>query len=111
MTGRLLIAVAMLAAGRGQDAAQVAGRPPDRAAYEAARKQAGRDATAQVRLALWCEAHGMTAERMTHLAAAMLYDPSNALARGLLGLVARDGKWERPDQIAREAEDDSKRKA
>jgi hypothetical protein len=84
---------------------------PVRSAYEAARKEAGGDAQAQILLALWCEQHGMTAERMTHLAAAVLQDPSNALARGLMGLVAYNGKWERPDQISREAREDPKRKA
>jgi hypothetical protein len=112
MTGHLLIAMAIWAAGRGEESAPgTAIRPPDRAAYEAALKQAGRDAQAQVRLALWCEQHGMTAERMEHLAAAVLDDPSNALARGLMGLVAHDGKWERPDQIAREAKEDPKHQA
>ena len=52
----------------------------DRAAYEAAQAKAGRDAKAHVRLALWCESHGLGAERMKHLAMAVLYDPSNALA-------------------------------
>jgi tetratricopeptide (TPR) repeat protein len=105
MTGPLVVALAIVAAGGGED------RSPDRAAYEAARKGAGSDAAAQVRLALWCEQHGMTAERMKHLAAAVLADPSNALARGLMGLVAQDGKWERPDDVSREAKDDPKRKA
>jgi hypothetical protein len=105
MTGALLVMIAVLATGPGEDPA------PDRAAYEAARKHAGGDADAQVRLALWCERHGMTAERMKHLAAAVLTDPSNALARGLLGLVARDGKWERPDDISREAKEDPRRAA
>src|SRR5262249_20323528 len=63
-------------------------------------------AQAQVRLALWCEAHGLPAERMKHLALAVLYDPSNALARGLLGLVADQGKWERPEVVGRRIEDD-----
>ncbi len=84
---------------------------PDRAAYETALKQAGHDARAQVRLALWCEPHGMTAERMKHLAAAVAQDPANALARGLMGLVAFHGKWERPDEVAREARDDPKHRA
>ena len=53
----------------------------------------------------------MTAERMKHLAAAVAQDPSNALARGLLGLVAYNGKWERPDQVSREAKDDPRHKA
>ena len=83
----------------------------DRAAYEAAQAKAGRDAKAHVRLALWCESHGLGAERMKHLAMAVLYDPSNALARGLMGLVAYQGKWERPDQVSRQAQDDPERKA
>ncbi len=85
--------------------------PPDRAAYEAARNAAGQDAAANVRLALWCEQHGMTAERMKHLATAVLHDPSNGLARGLLGLVAYDGKWEPPDEVSRKAEHDPRRQA
>ncbi len=44
----------------------------DRAAYEAAQAKAGHDAKAHVRLALWCEAHGLGAERMKHLAMAVL---------------------------------------
>src|SRR5579885_2911094 len=111
MTGRLLIAIAMLAAGWGQSPAPAADRPPDRAAYEAARKQAGGDAKSQIRLALWCEQHCMTAERMKHLVAAVLADPSNALARGLMGLVSYRGKWERPDEVAREAREDPRRRA
>ena len=80
--------------------------PADRAAYETARKAAGHDAKAQVRLALWCEAHGLSAERMKHLALAVLYDPSNALARGLMGLVGDRGKWERPEVVSRRIGDD-----
>src|SRR5262249_4458669 len=38
--------------------------PPDRAAYEAATTQAGRSSEAHVKLALWCEAHGLGAERV-----------------------------------------------
>ncbi len=53
----------------------------------------------------------MTAERVKHLAAAVLYDPKNALARGLMGLVSYNGKWERPDDVSREAKDDPKHKA
>src|SRR5215471_10502419 len=108
MTVSLLVIMVVLAAGPGDDPAAKA---TDRAAYEAAKNEAGRDAAAQVRLALWCEAHGMTAERMKHLAAAVLHDPSNALARGLMGLVAQDGKWERPEEVSREANDDPRRKA
>src|SRR5262249_48549024 len=90
---------------RGEGGAPV-GSLADRPAYEQARKEAGRDAQAHVRLALWCEAHGMTAERMKHLALAVMYDPSNALARGLMGLVAYQGKWGRPDDVGKRIQDD-----
>ena len=44
----------------------------------AAKAKAGQTADAQVKLALWCEAHGLTAERTRHLALAILSDPTNA---------------------------------
>src|ERR1700722_14841368 len=62
--------------------------------YEALKAKAGRDSQAQVKLALWCEAHGLNAERIKHLALAVLSDPKNVTARGLLGLVAFGGRWE-----------------
>ena len=71
--------------------------PKDRTdldAYHAAAARAGHDANAHIRLALWCEAHGLSAERVTQLALAVLYDPSNALARGLSGLVSLSGEME-----------------
>ncbi len=80
----------------------------DRVAYEAARDKAGKNAAAHVQLALWCEAHGMTAERIKHLDLATSLDPSNALARGLLGLVAFQGKWAKPEQIEQETQNDSR---
>src|SRR5205823_4762572 len=87
-----------------------AGTAADRSAYETAETDAGHDAKAHVRLALWCEAHGLTSERMKHLALAVLYDPSNALARGLMGLVAYQGKWERPEVVGRRIEEDPARR-
>src|SRR5262249_39172319 len=78
------------------------GAPADRSVYESAQKKAGHDAEAHVRLALWCEAHGLPAERMKHLALAVLYDPSHALARGLMGLVAYRGKWGSPEEIGQQ---------
>ena len=56
--------------------------------YEALKAKAGKDPQAQVKLALWCEAHGMNGERVKHLAQAVLSDPKNVTARGLLGLIA-----------------------
>jgi hypothetical protein len=78
----------------------------DRASYESARKKAGHDANAHVRLALWCEAHGLDAERVKHLALAILYDPSHALARGLLGLVAHRGQWGPPEVVGAQIQAD-----
>ncbi|SIN75922.1 hypothetical protein SAMN05444166_0682 [Singulisphaera sp. GP187] len=69
------------------------------AEYEAARARAGRDTHAHVKLALWCEAHGLNAERMTHLAIAVLTDPKNLTARGLMGQVAYQGQWQRPEAV------------
>ncbi len=71
----------------------------DRAAYESAQAQAGRDADAHVKLALWCEQHGMTAERARQLAQAILIDPKNAAARGLMGLVQFGGSWQHPEDL------------
>ncbi len=74
------------------------GDPPalshDLKTYEALRAKAGKDAQAQVKLALWCEAHGMNGERVKHLAQAVLSDPKNVTARGLLGLIALGSRWE-----------------
>jgi hypothetical protein len=72
----------------------------DLAAYEAAKTGIGRDAGAHIRLALWCERRGLEAERTRHLAVAVLIEPGNAKARGLLGLVNHQGKWQDPAQVA-----------
>jgi tetratricopeptide (TPR) repeat protein len=76
-------------------------------AYEDARAKVGRDADAQVRLALWCEAHGMKAERLKHLAIAVLRDPAHPVARGLLGFVHDGGAWRKPEEVARKAAADA----
>ena len=86
-------------------------RSTDLANYQAAKSTAGHDVDAHVRLALWCEAHGLIAERIKHLSLAVLYDPSNTLARGLIGLVAYHGKWDRPDAIGRKIQNDPARQA
>ncbi len=83
----------------------------DLASYKVAAAGVGHDPNAQVKLALWCEAHGLTAERMKHLALAVLYEPKNSLARGLMGLVAYEGKWQRPEQVSQEVQDDPQQKA
>jgi hypothetical protein len=104
MLSIVLVCLGLLVAEEGAPATEKS--PADVAAYQAAAGKAGRDPKAQVRLALWCEAHGMTAERMKHLAMAVMYDPSNALARGLMGLVAFKGKWDRPEVVGKQIEND-----
>src|SRR3954467_11919541 len=79
----------------------------DLQAYQAAQAQAGRDADAHLRLALWCEAHGLATERLKQLALAVLLDPGHATARALMGLVADDGQWRRPEAVARRVQDDA----
>ena len=74
--------------------------PDTMAAYRAELARTGNDADAEVSLALWCERHGLTAERAKHLARAVLLRPDHSLARGLLGLMAHQGKWERPESVA-----------
>ncbi len=80
-------------------------------AYREARERAGRSPDDQVRLALWCEAHGLPAERLKHLALAVLADPTHPAARALLGLVARDGRWQRPEAVAEASRADAARVA
>lgn len=84
---------------------------PERATYEAARAKAGRSADAHVALALGCEAHGMASEKATHLARAVLLDPSHSRARGLLGFVRHDGNWMRPEEVTRAEEESPARHA
>jgi hypothetical protein len=112
MIGQVLVCLTVIGACLADEPAPATGdRATVLSSYQSARKEAGRDAQAHVRLALWCEAHGMSAERLKHLATAVLYDPSNVLARGLMGLVAYQGKWKRPEQVSRQVQDDPKRNA
>lgn len=78
------------------------------AAFREAEAKAGRSADAHVKLALWCEAHGLSTERVEHLALALAADPSHAAARGLLGFVREGGRWRRPEDIAGRAASDAK---
>jgi Pretoxin HINT domain len=95
-----LVACSALLAVTGPDAPT----PEVSQAYQEARAGAGKSSEDQVRLALWCEAHGLTKERLNHLALAVLTDPANATARGLMGLVAYDGRFRRPEAVAEKAQ-------
>lgn len=74
---------------------------PDEAAYQAAAETAGRDADAQLQLALWCEAQGRLSEARHHLALAVLIDPDHAAARALMGRVRLGESWVRPGDVPR----------
>ena len=81
MIQAFLVCCAMLADG-GKPAEPTAA---DRVAYDAARDKAGKNAAAHVRLALWCEARGLSAERIKHLTLAATLDPKDLVARRPLG--------------------------
>jgi Pretoxin HINT domain len=85
--------------------------PQDLKTYDALEHKAGRDAPAKVKLALWCEAHGLDAQRLKHLAQAVLTDPGNATARGLLGQTHFEGRWESPDRAGERIRTDERRAA
>jgi hypothetical protein len=84
-----------------------AGAQKDLDTYEASAAKVGRDAAAHVRLALWCKAQGLEPQRQKHLALAVLNDPRNLLARGLLGQVEERGKWRRPENLSESVRDDA----
>ncbi len=71
----------------------------DQKKYEAIRIKAGNDPAALVKLALWCEAHGLLKERGKHLMEAIGIEPACAAARGLLGLISYRGKWLSPEEL------------
>ena len=106
MVNTLFMCCALLVALPGESATKSPPAPADLAAYASAKSKVGRDADAHVRLAVWCESHGLEAERMKHLAMAVLYNPSHALARGLLGMVAYQGKWSRAEIAGKQIEND-----
>ncbi len=85
--------------------------PDAREAYKTASTKVGRDPEKHVQLALWCEAQGLSAERWKHLAQAVLIDPDNAMARGLLGLVRFGGRWQRPDVVSTKLQEDTEHTA
>ena len=88
-------------------------QPPSQAdgqeTYQALKSKAGKDPHVQVKLALWCEAHGLDSERLKHLAQAVLSDPKNVTARGLMGLIAVGERWESIDQAAERVNTDADR--
>ena len=80
----------------------------DRAAYEAAAAKAGKNAAAHVQLALWCEAHGLSAERIKHLNLAVVARPGKCAGSRPSGPGRLQGKWAKPEQVEQEIADDPK---
>ncbi|QDV35933.1 polymorphic toxin-type HINT domain-containing protein [Tautonia plasticadhaerens] len=85
--------------------------PADDEAYRAASEEAGRDADAQVALALWCEANGRPSRASHHLALAVLIDPDHEGARGLMGQIRRGESWRRPSDAFPGPDQDANRVA
>jgi hypothetical protein len=83
--------------------------PGNRAEYASATTQTKLDAAGHVRLALWCESHGLTSERKEHLEQAAAADPSQPAAHGLLGLVPYRGAWLRAEAMGERAQADETR--
>ncbi|MFO0956412.1 MAG: Hint domain-containing protein [Isosphaeraceae bacterium] len=71
-----------------------------RAQYEQRKQAAKLDSASQVALALWCEQHGMNAERNRHLSLAALRDPDNPRIRSLMGQVKDGDGWRRAEEAA-----------
>ncbi len=105
MLSSLLICFGLLAAGPERPTAD------EWKAYTQARTEAGRDSEAHVRLALWCEQHGLTSRRLEHLALALMADPANTTARGLMGLIRDANTWRKPEQVAERWQADADRAA
>ena len=81
--------------------------PEEKSTYEAAAARAGRDALAHIRLASWCEIHGMQVERHKHLGIALELAPDHPAIHGLLGEVADNGQWRMPQAVAEDHRNDA----
>jgi Pretoxin HINT domain len=79
-------------------------------AYQAAAARAGRDAQAHIRLATWCELHGMQVERHKHLGIALELAPDHPAIHGLLGQVADNEQWRMPQAITEDYQTDAQAK-
>jgi tetratricopeptide (TPR) repeat protein len=102
----MVAAVLLCCALVGQDPRPAPIAPADLEVYKSAQSKVGHDASAHVQLALWCEAHGLTSERIEQLAMAVMRDPHNAVARGLLGLVSYQGKWQSAVEVEKQVQKD-----
>lgn len=85
-----MVVVATAAQGRGQ-AVAAKGR---------AGEDPARSAAAEIKHALECERVGDESGRRSHLEKALMIDPQNERAWGLVGGVLDQGKWRTPDAVA-----------
>lgn len=106
-----LLLSAVLLGADGPPSAMKPAENPALLSYREALAKTGKRADEHVRLALWCEARGLTAERLKQLSLAVLYEPTNALARGLMGLVSYQGRWVPPDVAGERIQKDPARHA
>ena len=79
-------------------AESVAAKPEDSRRMKP-RKTAGRDAAGQV-TGTGAQRMGWRPSGSSTWAVAMLSDPRDATARGLLGLVDYNGRWSRPEDVS-----------
>jgi hypothetical protein len=85
--------------------------PEERSAYAASAAKAGRDVIAHLRLASWCEIHGMQVERHKHLGIALEEAPQHPAIHGLLGQVDDKGEWRMPQAVSEDYLNDARAKA
>jgi hypothetical protein len=84
--------------------------PEELRVYQAAVAKAGENVAAHIRLASWCELHGMQVERQKHLGIALELAPENPTVHGLLGQVADNGYWRVPQAMVEDYLTDAKAK-
>jgi tetratricopeptide (TPR) repeat protein len=80
--------------------------PADLRSFDRAKVEAGKDPAKLVKLALWCEAHGLRDQRRAVLEEAVRIDPNHTVARGLLNQVSYQRHWEAPEAVSRQMKDD-----
>ncbi len=85
--------------------------PEELSAYQAAAAKAGANVSAHIRLASWCELHGMHLERHKHLGIALDLAPDNAAVHGMLGQVFDGGEWRMPQAVVEDYLSDARAKA
>ena len=74
------------------------------AEYNAIRSKTADTASAQWKLALWCEKAGLKPEALTHLGRVIELDPRRDLAWLKIGFKKHDGRWMKPERIVEEEE-------